>query len=149
MQKNIYIDTILHEKSILIAENIFLESTLDSPWGNGVLCAKNILSIGKKFGIIPFFKSKDDLLSSSENIVFSIYEDRDSISRFSLSDFDIFSKHKGKFYLSAETYLNGCDKAGISLDSSMAYLCYKTMTETIENWIELSGAFSFRFWYNP
>ena len=123
--KNIYIKN-LGSNNILIGDNIFIEKNRRGYYSS-IICAKNMLSIGKRWGFSFFTKSKEELIS--DNIL---------IQRN--------SKPNKNLFLSAGTYLYGCEKEGNALESELAIPCYERIKESFNNWIEFNGIFRPKFW---
>ena len=131
---NIYIDKIIGF-TCLVAENIFVESTsrvyketsLTCDYSAGFICSKNILSIGYGWGVPPFTKSRDELLSQN------VYIKRN----YSLNN---------NLYLSAGTYLYGCENEGKSLDSSLSVACYTRIKNLFNNIIDNNRIYEPNFW---
>ncbi|OUO55303.1 hypothetical protein B5F76_01460 [Desulfovibrio sp. An276] len=65
---------------------------------------------------------------------------------FGISRFNLFKNYSHYAYLCAETYLYGCEKEGISLETSKAQQCYKKIKDTFDIWSEINGIFKNRFW---
>lgn len=131
---NIYIDRLNGNNILLVANNIFIGSTRTSysqelpiSIESGLVCAKNILSIGKTWAIPPFHMSKKELLSKE----FSIDRNYEKMSNL---------------YISAETYLYGCEKEGIALDCALGMQCYEQIKQSIDKWLEINNPFMPTFW---
>lgn len=65
---------------------------------------------------------------------------------FNTNKFNPLVNYSNFSYISAETYLYGCEKEGAALDSSLAHQCYITIKNTLDIWSEINGVFEKRFW---
>ncbi len=128
--KNLYIHKIV-ENTYIVAENIFIErqntGDYENNIDNSIVCAKNTLSIGYGWGIPPFMKTKEELISQNVSIK------RDYHSNPHL-------------FLSAGTFLYGCRKEGSALETTLAIPCYNVMKKTMLDWAEENGIFTPDFW---
>lgn len=86
-----------------------------------------MLSIGYGWGVPPFTKSKEELISQNVSIK------RDYPTNPHL-------------LLSAGTFLYGCRKEGCALESTLAVPCYNVMKKTMLDWAEENGIFTPEFW---
>lgn len=49
-------------------------------------------------------------------------------------------------YISAETYLYGCEKEGVALDCALGMQCYEQIKQSIDKWLEINNPFMPTFW---